>query len=261
MVDPEPSSNLQIPANPLLIEVAGVTVNDTVLETLPAVATTDTVCCVVTLPVVAVNEAVAELAGTVTDAGTVTALLPLVRLMPTPPVGAGPLMVTEQLLVLPEAMLVGLHERLLSTTAGATIVRLADTEAPLNVVVTLALWLAEALPTSTVKLAEADPEGMLMGDGTVRMLPLPDVVTLTPLDGATAVKVTTQTVEPGAVMLFGVHVKPLRLGGAGGGGRAVTVKVAVAFTVPAELAAVKVYVVDAPGVTDFEVSPVTAPIP
>jgi hypothetical protein len=147
-------------------------------------------------------------------------------------------MVTEQLLVVPAPILVGLHETLLSTIAGATIVRLADLELPLSAAVTVALWLAEALPTSTVKLAEADPEGMLMGDGTVRMLLLPDVVTLAPPVGAAAVKLITQTVEPGAVMLVGVQLKPLRVTGAGGG--AVTVKLAVAVTLPPEFVAVKV---------------------
>src|SRR5262249_4535223 len=152
VADPEPSSNLQNPANPLLIEVAGVTVSDTDLETVPAVAVTDAVCCVVTFPPVAVNDTLVELAGTVTVAGTVTALPLLFRVTPIPVAGAGPLMVTEQLLLLPAAMLVGLHERLLSATAGAMIVRLADLELPLSAAVTFAVWLAEALPTRTVKL-------------------------------------------------------------------------------------------------------------
>ena len=64
------------------------------LEVPPALAEIVADCAVVTDVTVALNDVLADAAGTVTEAGTVTALLLLERLTATPPLGAGPVNVT-----------------------------------------------------------------------------------------------------------------------------------------------------------------------
>jgi hypothetical protein len=66
------------------------------VETLPALAVSVTVCPVVTADTVAVNPALLALAGTTTVAGTVTAALLLARDTLKPPLPAAPLSVTVQ---------------------------------------------------------------------------------------------------------------------------------------------------------------------
>jgi hypothetical protein len=70
-----------------------------VSATLPALAVRVAVCAVLTEETVAVKAAVVEPAATVTEAGTVTALLLLARLTAKPPVGAAAFRVTVQLSV------------------------------------------------------------------------------------------------------------------------------------------------------------------
>jgi hypothetical protein len=70
-----------------------------VSATLPALAVRVAVCAVLTAETVAVKLAVVEPAATVTEAGTVTALLLLARLTLNPPVAAAAFRVTVQLSV------------------------------------------------------------------------------------------------------------------------------------------------------------------
>ena len=76
--------------------VAAFNCRATLCEELPELALTVTDCAVVTAPTVAVNDALLAVAGTVTELGTVTALLLLVSATVTPPVGAVPDKVTVQ---------------------------------------------------------------------------------------------------------------------------------------------------------------------
>jgi hypothetical protein len=69
---------------------------ETAEETPPATAVRAAVCAVLTAATVAVNAAVVAPAATVTDAGTVTALLLLDRVTVAPPLGAAAFRVTEQ---------------------------------------------------------------------------------------------------------------------------------------------------------------------
>jgi hypothetical protein len=64
------------------------------IDTVPVVAVSDAVCAVLTDDTVALNPALVAEAGTVTEAGTETALLLLARPTATPPVGAEPVRVT-----------------------------------------------------------------------------------------------------------------------------------------------------------------------
>jgi hypothetical protein len=78
------------------VEVAAFSCNAKVLLVLAAVAVRVAVCAEVTAEDVAVKAALVALAGTVTVAGTVTAVLLLERLTLRPPVGAAALRVTVQ---------------------------------------------------------------------------------------------------------------------------------------------------------------------
>jgi hypothetical protein len=73
--------------------------NEKVFDTLLALAVSVTVCAVLTVLTVAVNVALFDPDATVTDAGTVTAVLLLARLMAKPPVAAAAFNVTVQLSV------------------------------------------------------------------------------------------------------------------------------------------------------------------
>jgi hypothetical protein len=70
--------------------------NESVFEEVLLVAVNTADCALVTDDTFAVNDALVAVAGTVTEAGTVTILLLLVRLTLTPPVGAEPDRLTTQ---------------------------------------------------------------------------------------------------------------------------------------------------------------------
>lgn len=72
-----------------------VSCSDVALLTPPAVAVMVAVCVVLTAVAVALNDALTDPAGTVTDAGTLSAVLLLARLTAMPPVGAAAVSVTE----------------------------------------------------------------------------------------------------------------------------------------------------------------------
>jgi hypothetical protein len=86
------------------------------LETVPALAVSVTTCAVLTGDAVTVNPALVALAGTVTDAGTLTAPLPPERLTLNPPLGAAPLNVTLQASVADPVSEALLQERALRVT-------------------------------------------------------------------------------------------------------------------------------------------------
>jgi hypothetical protein len=84
------------------------------------VAATVAVAAAVMLPAVAVKFIVVEPAGTVTEAGTGSRALLLVRITVAPPLSAAPDSVTTQELDCPETRLVGLHAIFVNVGAGAT---------------------------------------------------------------------------------------------------------------------------------------------
>ena len=88
--------------------------------------------------VVALNVAEVDAAATVTDAGTVRVALVLVRVTAAPPVGAGWVRVTEQVLEAFGPRLVGLQARL-ETNTGATRLMVAFAELLLYAAVTVEL--------------------------------------------------------------------------------------------------------------------------
>jgi hypothetical protein len=74
----------------------------------------------VIVPAVAVKLAVVEPAGTITDAGTASRVLLLLRVTVAPPLSAAADSVTAQELDCPETRLAGLHARPLKTGNGGT---------------------------------------------------------------------------------------------------------------------------------------------
>lgn len=97
--------------------VAALSCNEIDLEVVPVVAVTVTDCAVVTEATFAVKTELVAVAGTVTEAGTVTALLLLVNPTITPPVGAEPDRVTVHESASAPVIDVLLHE--IALTVGA----------------------------------------------------------------------------------------------------------------------------------------------
>lgn len=100
--------------------VAAFSCKEADLEEPAAAAVKVTVCALVTEATLAENEALVAVAGTVIEAGTVTALLLLVMATLTPPVGAEPDRLTVQVSVRDPVMEVLLQDSAL--TVGATVV-------------------------------------------------------------------------------------------------------------------------------------------
>ena len=94
---------------PEILHRAGVTANEKVLETPPAVAVRTAVWAVETATAVAVKPMLDAAAGTVTVAGTLTLVFALERATGNPPAAAAALSVTEQAEVPGDAMLAGLQ--------------------------------------------------------------------------------------------------------------------------------------------------------
>lgn len=156
-VEPAPVNEL-LPHENALIEGASGAADplrliDVVLDALPAVAVSVTVCEVAKLETVAAKLALVEPEDTATDVGTVTVPLLLARLTAIPPLGAGALNVTLQLSV-PAPVILELEQ--LSPASDAD-----DEAAPLpcnfTAPATLAFALVVALTLSCAVVSVADP--------------------------------------------------------------------------------------------------------
>jgi hypothetical protein len=143
----------------------------------------------VTVPAVAVKEAVVAAAATVTLAGTVRLALLLVRATGEPPVGAGPLKVTVQALVPGPVNDAGLQVRLLTVTGAISeIVELAVE--PLAVAVNVPAQVLVIVPAVAGKLAVVAPAAMVIEAGAVSNGLLDESATVRPPVGAGALAVT-----------------------------------------------------------------------
>jgi hypothetical protein len=158
----------------------------------------------VTVPAVAVKEAVVAAAATVTLAGTVRLALLLVKATGEPPVGAGPLKVTVQALVPGPVNEAGLQVRLLTVTdAISEIVELADE--PLAVAVNVPVQVLVMVPAVAEKLAVVAPAAMLTEAGAVSNGLLDESATVRPPVGAGALAVTVQALLASDVNEVGVQ--------------------------------------------------------
>jgi len=172
-----------VTANAVNVAV-GVTVTVSVVET-TRVAVRVTVCVVATVPAVVLKVVEFVLAGTVTDAGTgsaVALLEPSVTVLP--PAGAGWFRVTVQIVEMPMVMLSGLQ------TSDPTLGPLGKTvtvavAVPLSVAVTVAVCELATVPAVAVNVVEVVVAGTVTDAGTGSAVVLfEESVTVTPPVGA-----------------------------------------------------------------------------
>jgi hypothetical protein len=164
---------------------------------------------------VAVKLAEVAPAGTVKDAGTVSAELLEFSATEEPPDGAGLFRMTVQVVEPPGGRLDGLHAtELVSTTGGAVAgvnVTFVAREPLPNVAVIVTLWFVVTDAAVTVNVVEVDPAGTVTKAGTVRLPALLPRVTVAPPAGAAALSVTEQFAVPGVTMGLGLHPTEFRL--------------------------------------------------
>ena len=211
----------------------------------------------VIVPAVAVKLAVVAVAGTVTEAGTVSFALLEDKLTAVPPVGAALDSVTVQEVLALVARLEAVHVREDRLT-GASSEMVTGDELPLREAVIVALSLSVIVPAVAVKLAVVAVAGTVTDVGTVKRALLEDRLTAVPPVGAALDSVTVQEVLALEARLDAVHVRDDRLTGASSEmvtgdelplREAVIVALALAVIVPA--VAVKLAVVAVAGtVTD-----------
>ena len=154
--------------------------------------------------VVALNVAVVAPAATVTEAGTVSTVLLLVRVTAAPPVGATCVSVTVQVLDAFCPRLVGLHASE-DTVTGATRLIVALAELLLYVAVTVALWLLAMVLVVALKVAVVAPAATVTEAGTVSTVLVLVSVTAAPPVGAACVNVTVQVLDAFCPRLVGLH--------------------------------------------------------
>ena len=160
---------------------------------------------------VAVNVALEAPVPMVTDAGTVTAALPLDRLT-LAGLSAALVRLTVQVEFPGGVNVLGAHVKLESTGTGAFSVSVAVFEVPLNVAVNTAVVFAlTAAAALAVKVVLDVPVPMVTDAGTLTAgFPL-DRLTLAGLNAA-LVRVTVQVELPGGVKVVGAHVRLDRTG-------------------------------------------------
>lgn len=201
---------------PLMVSVAD-------WDTDPVLAVIVDEVCVVTEIVDTVNVAVDEPAGTVTEAGTVAAVLLLVRATAVPPVPAGPESVTVPVDVEPPTTVVGFKVSD-CTTEGSTfrtavnvlVPRLAEIKAEVTV---------ETADVVIVKVADVDPAGTITFAGGTALALFEARTTVVPPVGAGSPRVTVPVDELLPTTEVGETVNPDKTGG-------VSVSVAVRDPVP-----------------------------
>jgi hypothetical protein len=154
--------------------------------------------------VVALKVAEVAAAETLTDAGTVRVELVFVRVTLAPPVGAGWVNVSVQVLEAFCPRLVGLQASE-ETRTGATRLRVALAELLLYVAVMVALELLPIIVVVAPKVAEVAAAATVTEAGTVRVELVFVRVTLAPPVGAGWVKVTVQVLEAFCPRLAGLQ--------------------------------------------------------
>jgi len=162
-----------------------------------------------TEPAAAENCALVEPAGTETAAGAESEEALLDRVTLAPPEPAPWDKVTVQVVVPPDAMLVGVQATEVSVIVAATNVIDAVCELPLKVAVITA---PEPLPAVAVKVPVTEPAATETVAGTVMAaVLLLDRATLTPPEPAVCDKVTVQVVVAPGAMLAGEQATEVRL--------------------------------------------------
>jgi hypothetical protein len=148
------------------------------------------------------------LAGTVTDAGTVSAALLLESETVLPPLGAASFRVMVQVVAAPALTLAGLQASTV-TTAGSTRLRVVVSKVPFRVALMVALWFDERRPAVAMKLAELAPIDIVTDEGTVSSALLLDRVTVVAAE-APWFTVTVQVVEAPEVTVPGLQLEDVK---------------------------------------------------
>ncbi len=180
-----------------------------------------------TVPAVAVKFAVVAPALTVTEAGTVSAVLLEESPTEAPPVRAAEDNVTVQMLPEPDATELGEHDRPETAGTGGVTVTVVVT-LPFNVAVTVTVWLLDTVPAVVVKFAVVAPAVTATAAGTVSAALFEASPTDAPLVSAGELSVTVHVDVPPDTTELGEHDTPEI---AGAGGVTVTVVVALPFNV------------------------------
>ena len=156
-----------------------------------------------TAAIVAVKLALVAPEATVTDDGTVTDALLLVRLTAWPPLGAAAVSVAVQLSVPAPVIDPLVQLSSLSCCCGALVaprLMLVVNDAPPDDAVSVAVCAVETAAIVAVKLALVSPEATVTDDGTVTDALLLVRLTAWPPLGATAVSVAVQLSVPAPVI-------------------------------------------------------------
>jgi hypothetical protein len=176
----------------------------TPFDDLFALASTVAACEVLTEATFAVNEVAVAPAGTVMLAGTVTALLLLVKVTPRPPAGAAELSETVHVVVLAPVNELPLHENALieSVKGGADALKLIVAVLEADPCVAVSFTVCEVVTADTVaaKLALVAPEGTDTEAGTITVSLLLARLINMPLLGAGAVNATLQESMPAPII-------------------------------------------------------------
>lgn len=190
------------------VELEGaVRLNEAVFEPPFSPAVTTAVAFAVTVPAVAVKVAEVADAATFAEAGTVSIELLSETATDAPPEGAGPESFTVQVLLAPDAKVVGVQVSDETVTAAAA-VRLNEAvfEPPFKAAVTTAVVLAVTVPAVAVKVAEVVEAATLTEAGTVSIELLSESATAAPPEGAAPESVTVQVLVPADANVAGVQV-------------------------------------------------------
>jgi len=168
----------------------------------------------VIVPAVAGKLAVVAPAAMVIEAGAVSNGLLDERVTVRPPVGAGALAVTVQVLMAPDVREVGAQASEVTVTSGARLME-AVLELPFKAAVTTAVWALVTVPAVAVKEAVVAAAATVTLAGTVKLTLLLVKATVEPPVGAGALKVTLQALVPGPVNEAGLQVRPVTVTGGG----------------------------------------------
>ena len=192
---------------------------------------------VATVPAVAVKLAEVAPADTDIAAGTTRAWLLLDNATLIPPEGAALVRVTVQVLVAPEAKVVGLHVTEASANEADKVIETVWDALP-RVAVRTAVPSDVRVPAVAEKLAEVAPANTVTAAGTPRAGLLLESATLVPPEGAALVRLTLQALAAPEPRVVGLHVTEANANGADKVNETVCValpRVAVSSAVPSEV--------------------------
>ena len=191
--------------------VAGLTVKVAVRETVPRVAVTVALVWVDTAVVATENGAEVAPAGIVSEIGTVTEVLLLVKVTTDPPVGAGPFSVAVPVDDAPPMTVVGF--RVSERSVGGTMVKVAvSVTVPSVAEIDDVDWAATAV-VFTTNVAEVAPATTVTLAGTVAAALLLESDTTAPAEPAGPVRVIVPVDELPPVTDVGFSVSELRVAG------------------------------------------------